>query len=327
MQILNCNVIETSFPNGDELSEYPVYRIPGIVSLKNGVLALCYECRQDSDWSVIDVGFRISADGGKTWSERSIPVSGKGRNAVNNPTLIADGNILHLLYCENYKRMFHIFSDNQGDSWSEPTEITDIFDNYYWSCLAVGPGHGLSHSDGKLFATIWMAFNQKDMFSHHPSLCGIICSCDHGKTWSLIHVFDGKLKDASEAALAELSDGSICVNIRNENEDHVRAVAFNRNGLEWSEPVLMTTLPDPVCFGGMCGCKDGILFVNCNSQSARENLTLRKSIDDALSWESLLLDASGGYADVCFNEKTDSAFVLYEAMDCRYMKIAEISIY
>lgn len=327
MQILNCNILETSHFDYSVSSEYPVYRIPGIVALQNGTLAVCYECRQNSDWSIIDIGFRTSTDGGNTWTERTIIVSGKGRNAVNNPTLFADGNILHLLYCENYKRMFHIRSENAGITWSHPNEITDIFDSQYWSCVAVGPGHGLVHSNGAVFASVWMAFNQQDMFSHHPSKCGIIFSNDHGKTWSLANVFNENLKDASEAALAELSDGSVMMNIRNENAERYRAVSQSKNGLDhWVVPTSDKNLPDPVCFGGMCNCKDGILFVNCNSQQERKNLTLYKSSDDGKTWEPLLLDTSGGYADVCYNKTTDSAFVLYETMDCRYIKIAEIKI-
>ncbi len=327
MHILNCKILETSLFNAVDLNEYPVYRIPGIVALKNGTLAICYECRQNSDWSVIDIGFRTSADRGKSWSRRRIAVSGKGRNAVNNPTLIADNDTLHMLYCENYKRVFHIFSDNYGETWSEPKEITEIFDDYYWSCVAVGPGHGLSQSNGKLFANVWLAFNQADMFSHHPSVCGVICSDDHGKTWYLANVFENSLKDASEAALAELSDGSLLMNIRNENDEHLRAVTKSTNGKDWSEPVFDNQLMDPICFGGMCNSKNGILFVNCNSKSARENLTFRMSTDDTKTWKTLIVDHSGGYADVCYNKITDSAFVLFETMNCRYLKIAEISLY
>ncbi|MBE6812002.1 MAG: exo-alpha-sialidase [Ruminococcaceae bacterium] len=328
MHILNCNILETSSFDVCTQQEYPVYRIPGIVALQNGTLAVCYECRQNSDWSVIDIGFRTSSDGGKSWTTRRIPASGKGRNAVNNPTLIAEENTLHLLYCENYKRMFHIQSKDNGITWSAPIEMTDIFDSQYWSCVAGGPGHGLAHSTGTLFASVWMAFNQQDMFSHHPSKCGVICSKDHGNTWSLGHVFNDNLKDASEAALGELSDGSVMMNIRNENTEHFRAVANSKDGCtEWTVPEIDRNLPDPICFGGMCNCADGILFVNCNSQQSRENLTLYKSTDDGKTWESLLLDRSGGYADVCYNKITDSAFVFYETMDCRYLKIAEISFY
>lgn len=328
MHILNCNILETSSFDVRTQQEYPVYRIPGIVALQNGTMVVCYECRQNSDWSVIDIGLRISTDGGKSWSQRRIPVSGKGRNAVNNPTLLADGDTLHLLYCENYKRMFHIQSEDGGNTWSSAQEITDIFDSQYWSCVAVGPGHGLVHSTGTLFASVWMAFNQKDMFSHHPSKCGIICSKDHGKTWNLVNVFDEFLIDASEATLCELQDGSVLMNIRNENAEHCRAVSKSKDGFSaWDTPVLDRNLPDPVCFGGMCNCSDGLLFVNCNSQNARENLTLYKSNDDGETWDSLLFACSGGYADVCYNKITDSAFVLYETMDCRYLKIAEISLY
>lgn len=325
MECINKQILEISAARNDGIGDYPYFRIPSIVCLDNGSMVMCCECRQDSDWSVIDLGMRISSDGGVSWSDRKTVVSGKGRNAVNNPTLLADGNDLILLYCENYKRMFCITSSDCGRTWSKATELTDLFDAYFWSCIAVGPGHGIVTKDGTYLATVWMAFNQKEMFSHHPSACCTIYSKDKGKTWHCGEVLQNLLADPSESALCECSDGMIYWNIRNENPEKCRAVCTSKNGYaQWSVPFLDQNLPDPTCFAGLCTHGGDLLFSNCRSKERRCNLTVSRSSDNGYSWEHLEIDESGGYSDICVNKNTGTSFVLYESMDNRYMMIAEI---
>src|SRR5215475_9391533 len=51
---------------------YKLYRIPGIVVTKRGVLLAYCEARKTgkSDWDTIDIMLRRSTDGGKTWGPR-----------------------------------------------------------------------------------------------------------------------------------------------------------------------------------------------------------------------------------------------------------------
>lgn len=326
MKVLCDRLIEESvFDKPVENCDYPIYRIPSIVSAKNGDLHIAYECRQGSDWSVIDIGYKKSTDGGRTWTDRKVLADGKGRNACNNPCFIVDGNTIHFLYCENYKRMFHKYSNDYGENWSQANEITEIFDSYYWSCVAVGPGHGLS-AHGKLIAPVWLAMNQKDMFSHHPSEIAVIISDDCGQSWHCASVNKGDLIDPSESCVALLANGNLLLNIRNENKERCRAIAFSHDAVEWSEPHFVPFLPDPVCCGGMCNEPNGILFVNCCSQKHRENLTLYALTDFLEVIEKLRIRELGGYSDITYNKKSGTAFVLYETNECRQMRIAEIDI-
>ncbi len=327
MQIVNNKVIETSRLVSSVDTDYPYCRIPSIVCTDNGYMFICYECRQASDWSVIDIALRISTDYGKTWSQRKIVANGKGRNSCNNPTLIADGNKLILLFCENYKRVFITESTDFGNSWPEKTEITDTFDHYYWSCVATGPGHGVADADGHYLVPFWFAFNQQDMFSHHPSKAGIMESNGKGSSWNIAVVFDDSLCNPSEISVASLSNGNALANIRNENNEKCRAFSFyNHESKEWSKCELRTDLPDPTCFSGICTCNNSLLLVNCRDVKERNNLSVSVSRDDGRTWTSYLLDKSGGYADICYNKITDTAFVFYETEECRYMRIAEIII-
>lgn len=68
---------------------------------------------------------------------------------VNNPVMIAsrDGTV-HLLYCVMYGvessngGVFYRRSDDDGVSWSEPEEISDMTSPEIRNVIATGPGHG-----------------------------------------------------------------------------------------------------------------------------------------------------------------------------------------
>src|SRR5262245_32304297 len=99
---------------------YATYRIPGLVVTDKGtLLAYCEARKSASDWGAIDLVYRRSTDGGKSWSEpkKIVDVGGgfeKNPVAVNqklgrfpdittnNPVMIADKGVVHFLYCVQY---------------------------------------------------------------------------------------------------------------------------------------------------------------------------------------------------------------------------------
>lgn len=305
-------------------------RIPGVAALDSGELLVYYECRAGGDWSAIDIGCQRSADGGKTWSETRVLASGKGRNAMNNPVMIADGPTVHFLYCENYKRLFYRRSADAGLTWSEPEELTDQIDaavgNLPWTVLAAGPGHGVRLSSGRLLVPVWFGVNANDMFSHHPSFSSVLLSDNGGEHWFL----GGKLgedmaEDFSECCAAELPDGRVLVNIRNEAPEKLRRTALSADGGEtWTAPVFDERLPDPTCCAGLCRAGNALLFTNCASKTARENLTVKK-IENGEITEQLLISETGGYSDICYDPARQRAFVAFEN-ETSVIHVAEIKI-
>mgnify|MGYP003291992895 CR=1 FL=1 len=309
MKILNY---KTVFLPGN----YERARIPGIVTLSSGTIVSYCELRQSSsDWAVIDIGMRKSTDGGKSFSELKILVSGNGRDTVNNPLMIAQGNTLHFLYCINYRRVFYMKSTDEGDSWTSPEELTDCIKaqtkDFFWSCIATGPCHGISLSDGTLLVPVWLAYNKEDEKSHHPSVIALLYSRDNGKSWNMGEI-SGILSDPSEFSVAELSDGRIFANIRHEGEKKCRAVAEITGDFSIRNIRFCESLPDPVCCAGFIAFRDGFLFTNCNSLSERENLTLKKLASDFSVAGELLLSADGGYSDISLAPDGSRAFVLFE---------------
>jgi hypothetical protein len=155
---------------------YSLYHIPGVVvTAKGTVLAWC-EARKRaagvSDWDDIRILLRRSTDDGKTWSapksianvegpKQKNPFALKMKNVdpndvtYNNPVLIADKDgTVHMLFCLEYERVFYQRSEDDGLTFSKPTEITTAFEafkkDYDWKVLATGPNHSIQLKTGRL---------------------------------------------------------------------------------------------------------------------------------------------------------------------------------
>ncbi len=307
---------------------YERVRIPGIVTTSSGTLVAYCELRQgDSDWSVIDIGMRKSSDGGHSWSDLKILVSGNGRDTVNNPLMIADGKILHFLYCVNYRRVFYMTSSDEGESWSVPRELTDCIKeqtgDFFWSCIATGPAHGIALSTGELLVPVWLAYNKEDAKSHHPSVIAVLYSADKGKNWRTGKIC-AELSDPSEFSLAQLSDGRVFANIRHEGKKKCRAVALLNYEFSLGDIFFCENLPDPVCCAGFSAYKNGFLFTNCNSENDRINLTLKRLNSDFSVSASLLLSKAAGYSDVAIDIEEKTAYVLFEKEEQIDLCVVEI---
>ena len=293
--------------------EFFQFRIPGLVITEDGTLFACYECRRyyegNHDWAMIDLRIRRSTDEGKTW-ETVYTVESCG-NTMNNPVLITRGEELHFLYCENYRRLFHCVSTNSGNTWSEPVEITQPFENcgFYFSVLAVGPGHGIVHK-GKLMTPIWFAANPDDPKAHHPSFVSTLYSQD-GENWHLGDIIgQGYLKEPSESALAVTDEGKVLISIRSE-EFKQRALAISATGYDnWENLHYAQNMPDPICQGSMCHENGTIYHINCANTEVREDLTVKISRNSFEDYESIYVNKVAGYSDIAV--KDGKLYILYE---------------
>lgn len=331
---------------------YPEYRIPGIAVTECGTILCCCEARTmlRDDWNKIDIVLARSTDDGHTWQKSILAldesIGGTPDDTLNNPTIIVDGSLLHIIFHQNYARAFHITSNDDGITWSKPDEITYAFNefDFEWNVCATGPGHGIVTRSGRLIAPIWLANGEFEdpqgiRRAHEPSIAGSIYSDDHGKTWHAAALVDG-LPDANETTIAERSDGSILYNFRTRFKGLRRTMGISPDGISgFSRVWICQDLPDPMCFGSMTNFDaHSILFVNCDvgepdrsqpdqftgeagrtirinlsrpEYGSRDNLSIKLSCDDGESWEKLVtVDSIGGYADIAIHG--DSLYVFYE---------------
>lgn len=318
-------------------SSYATTRIPALVSTKKGTLLAFCEARANStsDWAEIDLIMRRSTNGGKTWDPFVVIVPREKNKPLGNPTPIVDQQgTIHLLFQRNYARAYYMRSVDDGVTWSAPQDITYAFDKfrpeYNWKVIAPGPGHAIQLKRGRLLVPVWICEPDSTISGgHRPSCVATVYSDDKGDTWKrgeIISCNSDTFKNPSESVAAELADGRIMINMRNEGKAQRRMISYSEDGIShWSQPVFDTTLYEPICMASMMRLQSpkAILFVNPDSQhfneektssiKRRKNLTVKLSNDEGKSWttEKVLEPGNAGYSDLATGSK-GKIYCLYE---------------
>ena len=293
--------------------KYGLCRIPGMVVTEKKSILCYYEARSDfMDWAAIDIKVLRSTDGGESF-ETVLVIDGEG-DTLNNPVMIVKGDVIHFLYLRNYKRLYYRRSVDDGKTFSEPREITDVLssDGPPYTVAATGPGHGIVHG-GNILIPLWRGYNAEDPNSHRPSHVLPLYSDDDGETFKLGEAV-GKdiLLNANESAFATTPDGKVLISIRHYTETgRFRALAVSENGINgWTAPAFCESLPDPRCMGSMAHDGKAVYHINCATQSEREDLTIKISRDVFASCESILVSKYAGYSDIAVDG--EYIYVFYE---------------
>ena len=296
------------------------YRIPGMISLSSGkVIAYCEERKDESDWADINIVYKISEDGGITWSKSQCLVNGmESHLTVNNPVMVQYrfGDVFCFYEIEYGIEelgggVFYKKSLDEGKTWGNSVNISSEIGTEDFNCFATGPGHGICSSNGVLISPVWLVLKESnaELQSHHPAVVSTLYSIDDGISWKLGEYLTAAngVEDPNESCIVELSDGTFLINSRNDSDEKYRAVAFSSTGYShWSEYQFDRQLNDPICFGSICRYDDkSLLFINCDSSDIREKCTCRISKDDGKTWNdgSVLYMQNCGYSDLCVVNK------------------------
>lgn len=266
---------------------YHTYRIPAIVRANDGTLLAFCEGRKNSssDRGDIDIVLRRSQDGGKTWSAMQV-VQNEGTQTIGNPAPVVDRatGVVWLLFCRNNDRVFVTSSADHGRTWQARREITAFVKRTSWGWYATGPCHGIQLERGKHRGRLVIPCDHRDGRGVHGS--HVVHSDDGGKNWQLSGVLPGDSRVApNECVAAELSDGRIYLNLRNQHGGSTtrrRAIAYSADGGATFGPVRFDpTLIDPRVQGSALRLRSGrVLFSNPASTSSRTRLTVRSSFDE-----------------------------------------------
>ena len=289
---------------------YRGYRIPALVVASSGtVLAFCEARRHTGgDDDEIDIMLRRSSDGGATWEPRRVVVS-DGDRTCGNPCPVVDHQtgVILLPFCKDNQEVFVTRSEDDGETWSEPEEITADVKKSSWSYLGTGPGHGIQLASGRLLVPSWCDESPGPATWRDPppnwgkvQSAVAFLSDDHGRTW---RAGERMVRDASdECEAVETADGRVCMNMRSRQERNCRAVAWSEDGGEtWSEVEYDPSLPEPSCQGSVVRYDAGrVLLSHPSCTDQRACLTIRLSRDECRTWPvARVLDAGpSAYSDL-----------------------------
>jgi sialidase-1 len=330
------------------------FRIPAIARAKDGSLLAVYDMRYLSARDLqghMDIGLSRSTDAGQTWSDPT-PImdmrehGGKpqAENGCSDPNITIDphtGEIFVSAVWTHGKPGTHqwtgkgsepghalhqssqfliVRSRDHGKTWSTPENWTTRLKDPAWHLFAPAPGNGIALRDG----TLVMPTQGRD--AKGLPFSNIMFSKDHGNTWT---VSNHARTNTTECAVAELADGSLLLNMRDNrnrgdlSDQNGRALSLTTDlGQTWTtHPADHAALPEPVCMASMIShtLADGrhiLLFSNPRDKSARKTLTLQLSLDGGKTWPGvhhILLDAPGAMYSSLVMIDAHTLGILYES--------------
>jgi len=304
------------------------YRIPALIETRNGTLIAVADARYDNSRDLpgrIALVMRRSFDRGKTWSAavtiRPAPEGG----GVGDASLLLDRSNGRVWCFHAYGppgigfdtgkpgartgpgtlQVHAMFSDDDGATWSAPTDLTPQIKDPAWRAVFATSGTHFTTKKGRFLVPLVVrgadgAVSARNAYSD-----------DHGKTWRT-GLPAGPATDESKAV--ELEDGTVLQNMR---DGPRRAIARSRDGgitfgpLE-HDPALI----DPNCNAGLARCrfrgKKTLIFTNAAS-TTRKNVTVRLSFNGGRTWPAArVLHARAAAYSTVVPLRDGTVAVLYE---------------
>jgi sialidase-1 len=329
------------------------YRIPGIVQTDKGSLLSIYDIRYNSSKDLpgnIDVGLSRSLDSGKTWLPMQVIIDmglPNENNGVGDASILFDPATKKIFVIALWSKGNHsiagslpglspdstgqlviVSSNDDGLTWTSPVSITPQVKNPAWHLFFDGPGSGIVMKNGTLVFPAQYWDENKVPYST------IIFSKDHGYTWE--GGINGPKSNTTESQVVETVDGTLMLNMR-DNRGGFRSIATtNDMGLSWQEhSTSRAALIDPVCMASFIKAtvkvngqlKEVLFFSNPNSSNARNNITIKASLDHGATWlpaNQFLIDERNSYGYSSLTKIDDHTIgLLYEGIkDIYFVKVS-----
>ena len=227
------------------------------------------------------------------------------------------------------------YSDDNGETWSNPVNISGMVKEDWMKCCGTGPGFGIEIQNGEHAGRLVFPVYYTNNGGFQSSAC--IYSDDGGVTWQRgMSPNDARgegmgdsqnpnfSQQLTESQIIELNSGNLLQFMRNTGGSGLVAVSRSTDGgATWSAPV-NTQATEVYCqlsvlhYGTTEDGKDRVILSNPGG-SGRNNGTLRIGVvtetDDSFSieWTESKMFSPGNYAYSCLTDMGDDMIgLLYE---------------
>jgi sialidase-1 len=208
------------------------------------------------------------------------------------------------------------WSDDDGVSWHAPRNITGTVKGPDIQSDASGPGVGIELTLGRHRGRLLFPFNEGRGGSWTTFS---VYSDDAGATWRRGDPTPkGAGMQPNEVQFAELSDGTIYLNARNQAPTRRRLTSLSRDaGATWTKAQFDEGLEDPICEGSVIKLSShSLAFSNPESEKSRVNGVLKVSSDDGRTWSKAATLKAGSFGYSCLVRLSGHRVgILYESVE------------